>query len=199
MAVQLLAEQVEVQVAGLDGFDRVVGVGQLPRAPVPHDHVAAAVLAGGDHALEVEVAERVVLDVDRHPLRRRVERRALRHRPAEQHAGRLEPQVVVEPSGPVALHHEPVARRSRRPGGLALTRRLGRDREVALATVRRQPVGGRRRWLLRRCTFERRSFRGGALDVGVRVGIVVLLRADVGVAMRVGYPDDSGRKPDLAS
>ena len=33
----------------------------------------------------------------------------------------------------------------------------------------------------------------------VRVGNVVLLRADVGVVMRVGYPDDSGRKPDLVS
>ena len=114
VAVQLLAEQIEVQVAGLDGCDRVVGVGQLPRAPVPHDHVAAAVLAGRDHALEVEVPERMVLDVDRHPLRGRIERRALRHRPAEQHARRLEPQVVVQPGRPVALHDEPVARRRRR-------------------------------------------------------------------------------------
>ena len=77
VAVQLLAEQVEVEVARLDGCDRVVGTGQLPGAPVPHDHVTAAVLAGGDHALEVEVPERVVLDVDGHPLRGRVERRAL--------------------------------------------------------------------------------------------------------------------------
>ena len=97
VAAQLLAEQVEVEVAGLDGGERVVGVGQSPRAPVPDDHVAAAVLAGGDHALEVEVSERMVLDVDRHPLGCRVECRSLRHRPAEQDPGGLEPEVVVEP------------------------------------------------------------------------------------------------------
>ena len=146
VAVQLLAEQVEVQVAGLDGRDRVVGVGQLPRAPVPHDHVPAAVLAGRDHALEVEVAERVVLDVDGHPLRRRVERRTLGHRPAEQHAGRLEPQVVVESRRPVALHHEPVARRRsaartvwRSPDGSGVTEKSRLRRYV----VSRSAAAGR--------------------------------------------------------
>ena len=38
---------------------------RLPGAAVPDDDVAAAVLAGRDHALEVGVVERVVLDVDR--------------------------------------------------------------------------------------------------------------------------------------
>ena len=36
---------------------RVVGLARLPRAPVPDDDVAAAVLAGRDHALEVEVLD----------------------------------------------------------------------------------------------------------------------------------------------
>ncbi|MGD9701119.1 MAG: hypothetical protein AB7Q42_22675 [Acidimicrobiia bacterium] len=38
----------------------------------------------------------------------------------------------------------------------------------------------------------------GAGDVEVRVGFVLLLRADVGVAMRVRYPDGSGCKLGLA-
>ena len=39
----------------------------------------------------------------------------------------------------------------------------------------------------------------GVGDFEVRVGFFVLLRADVGVVMRVGYPDDSGCKLGLAS
>ena len=53
---QLLAVQVEVQLAGLDGGERVLALGRRPRAPVPDDDVTAAVLAVGDEALEVEVA-----------------------------------------------------------------------------------------------------------------------------------------------
>ena len=46
-----------------------------PRAPIPHDDIAAAVLPGGDDTLEVEVVERMILDVHRHALRIGVERR----------------------------------------------------------------------------------------------------------------------------
>ena len=55
---------------------------RLPGAPVPDDDVAGAVLLGGDDALEVEVLDRVVLDVDGHPPDGRVEGRALGHGPA---------------------------------------------------------------------------------------------------------------------
>ena len=54
----------------------------VPRAPVPHDDVATAVLALRDDALEVEVLDRVVLDVHRELARLRVQRRALRARPS---------------------------------------------------------------------------------------------------------------------
>ena len=142
-APQLLAVEVEVQVAGLDRRQRIVvvavGLGQRPPPPVPHDDVATAVLAGRDDALEVEVVERMVLHVHGHPLHGGVERRALRHGPAGQHPGDLEAQVVVQAGRPVALHDEapPVRRRGSGAG------RLGRDREVALGTVRSQ--GGLRR------------------------------------------------------
>ena len=101
----------------------------VPRAPVPHDHVAAAVLALGDDALEVEVLERVVLDVDGQPAGPGVERRALRHGPADQHAVDLEPEVVVQAPGPVALHDEPVAALgARRPPGSVAAPGCGRSR-----------------------------------------------------------------------
>ena len=44
-AAELLAVQLGVQLTGVDGGERVVGAVRLPRAPVPDDHVAAAVLA----------------------------------------------------------------------------------------------------------------------------------------------------------
>ena len=56
--------------------------------------------------LKVGVGERVVLDPDRQPLHRRVERRLVRHRPALEHAVGLQPEVVVQPGGVVLLDDE---------------------------------------------------------------------------------------------
>ena len=136
---QLLAIEVEVQVAGLDRGQRVVGLGDRPRAPVPDDHVTAAVLAGRDHAFEVEVVERVVLDVDRHPPHVRIERRTLRHGPAHQHPGGLQAEVVVQPAGPMALDHEPMSV----GGGRGAARGLRGDGEVALGPVPLEPLARR--------------------------------------------------------
>ena len=156
-AAQLLAVQVDVQLAVGHGAGRGSSVSCGSQVPgVPHDDVAAAVLAARDHALEVEVLERVVLDVERRPPDRRVEGRTLRHRPADQHAVDLEPEVVVQPAGPVPLHHEP-ARPARRPGrrwrspdgsgvrvksrlrryGASGSSALPRDREVGTGRVKR--------------------------------------------------------------
>ena len=116
---QLFAAEVEVEVAAGDGFERIVGPGEFPGPPVPHDHVTAAVLTRRDHTFEVEVVEGVVLDVDGHALHVGVERRALGDRPAQQHTGRFEPQVVVQTPGPVPLHDEPAAGRRRSTAALA--------------------------------------------------------------------------------
>jgi hypothetical protein len=105
-AAQLVPVDLRVQLSGLDRGAWVVGLHRLPGADVPHHDVAAAVLARGDHALEVEVLDRVVLDVHGEPPCRGVERRALGDRPADQHPVDLEPQVVVKPAGPVTLHDE---------------------------------------------------------------------------------------------
>src|SRR4051812_23921744 len=61
--------EIEVELTGVDGGDGVVAAGLLPCAPIPHDDIAAAVLTGRDASLEVEVIERVILDVHRQSLR----------------------------------------------------------------------------------------------------------------------------------
>ena len=105
----------------------------LPGAPVPDDDVAGAVLLGRDDALEVEVLDRVVLDVDGHAPDLRVEGRALGDGPADEDAVDLEAEVVVEARRAMALDDEPAAPAAR---GRALVRgRLRRLLEVALAAV----------------------------------------------------------------
>jgi hypothetical protein len=105
-AAQLLAVHVGVQLAVGDRCRRVVGAVRLPGPVVPHDDVTAAVLAARDDPLEVGVLQGMVLDVHRHPPDRRVEGRALGHRPRGQGTVDLEAQVVVQVARPVALHHE---------------------------------------------------------------------------------------------
>ena len=138
-AVELRPVDVRVELAGGDGGRRVVRTVRLPGAPVPDDDVPAAVLLRRDDALEVEVLDRVVLDVDGHPARDRVERRPAGDRPADEDAVDLEAQVVVEAPGAVPLDHE-AARggRRRRPGP---ARGLGRAVEVPLGAVGLERVG----------------------------------------------------------
>ena len=139
-AGELLAGQVHVQLTLGDGLGRIlVLVGRGPRAPVPDDDVAAAVLALADHALEVEVLDRVVLDVDGEALGARVERRALGHGPRHEDAVHLEAEVVVQAGGPVALHHEATLAR-RRVGGGRRAPGLVRPLEVPHLAVLRQPL-----------------------------------------------------------
>ena len=94
----------------------------LPRAAVPEHDGAAAVLALGDDAFEAAVLERVVLDLHREALVRRVEARPLGHGPALQDAVELQAEVVVQAAGGVLLDDEATsrcavpARREVRPG-----------------------------------------------------------------------------------
>ncbi len=136
-AVQLLAVELEVQLAGGDRRGRVLRADRRPRAPVPDDDVTAAVLAPRDHPLEVGVLDGMVLDVDRQPARRRVERWTLGHRPAHQDAVELQPEVVVEAAGAMALHHESQLLCRRR---VRAARRLLRAVEVADRPVPLEPL-----------------------------------------------------------
>src|SRR5918993_59739 len=137
-APQALAVEVEVELALGDGLGRVGLLRRRPPPPVPDDDVPAAVLALRDHALELDVLDRVVLDVDRLPAHAGVEGGALGHGPAGQHAVDLEPEVVVQPGGPVALDDEAPARV--RPGGGRIAGRFRRRVEPALLAIGLQPV-----------------------------------------------------------
>ena len=75
----------------------------------------------------------MVLDVDRHPPRRGVEGRPLRHGPRHEDAIDLEPEVVVQAGRAMALDDEPAGSRvapAHRPAG-----GLGGLPEVAFALV----------------------------------------------------------------
>ena len=107
---------------------------------VPDPHLAGAVLALGDVALELEVLERVVLGVDCEAVLLGVLRDAARERERDERSVVLQPQVPVEPAGVVLLDHEAVALR----GLLSLAApRLGRPVERALALVFRDFLAAR--------------------------------------------------------
>src|SRR4029079_15734902 len=128
----LLAVEDELQFPIRDRPPRVGGLGLgLPGAPVPDDHVARAVLLGRDHSLEIEVLDRVVLDVDRHPPGARILGQALRDRPADEDALDLEAEVVVEAGRAMALDDEATSA----AGGRRRAGRLGGQPEVALLPV----------------------------------------------------------------
>ena len=86
----------------------------------------------------------MILDVHREPLRLRIERRSLRHRPRQQHAFVLEAEVVVQVAGEVLLHAEeqPFVR-------LRLLRALGGDF--------RSPAGSGVELKLRFCLYFSRT------------------------------------------
>ena len=128
-ALELRALQREVEPALLQPAHRVA-LG-LPAAAVPDDHLAAAVLALRDLALEVGIVERMVLDVHRQPLVAGHQARAAGDGPARQRVADLEAEVVVQPPRRVLLHHE----------GVAVAAAVGPGRLVGGAEVALGPVG----------------------------------------------------------
>ena len=105
--MQLVPVDIDVQLPRRHRGRRVVGLVRLPGTEAPDDDVTAAVLPGRDHALEVDVLDRVVLDMHGEPFHRGIQGRAVRHRPAHQHSVDLKAQVVMQAPGPVPLHDKP--------------------------------------------------------------------------------------------
>ena len=83
---------------------------RLPRAYIPHHHRARAIVAFGNRAFKVEVRNRMILHLHGQAFVGRIERRAFGHRPGLEHAFHLQAEVIVQPSGPVLLHHKTVLR-----------------------------------------------------------------------------------------
>ena len=99
-----------VQPVAVEGDDHLLRLPLLHvvGAGVPQLHGARAV-ALRDHALEVDVVERVVLDVHRQAVLLRAHRDAVRYCPRHQHAVALQAQVPVQAGGVVLLDDEAMA------------------------------------------------------------------------------------------
>ena len=74
------------------GSSRMISAGAL----IPDDHRAGAARLPLVHALELTGRQRMVLDRHGQPPDRRVQRRALGHRPRPQHVAGLDPQVEMQ-------------------------------------------------------------------------------------------------------
>ena len=101
-AVKLLAVEAKMQPPFAQRRQRI-GILRRPHTLVPKEHLACAILLLRDHALELAILERMVFGLHGETLVGRIEARPLRHRPALQHAGELEPEVVMQPRRGVAL------------------------------------------------------------------------------------------------
>ncbi len=103
-SLELFAVELELEMAPFVPVLRIAD--RLPRAAIPDDDGARAVLMRRNDALEGAVLQRMVFDVHREPLLVRVEAWALGDRPAQQHAIELQPEVVMELARRVFLDHE---------------------------------------------------------------------------------------------
>ena len=119
-----------------EGADHLV-VAKLLRlvgAAVPDLHVAGAVLSRRYVPLEVQVLERVVLDVDGEMVALGIGGDPLGHRPRHQRAVALQAQVPVEAARVVLLDHE-AGLGGARAGAGGVAGRLGRAARVAFVPV----------------------------------------------------------------
>ena len=105
-----MAEELELEEPALRAGPRILGLRRAVAPAVPDDDGAGTVVARRDHALEVGVLERVILDVDGEALVLGPDRGTLGHGPALQHAVHLEAEVEVQAPGGVLLDDEEPAR-----------------------------------------------------------------------------------------
>ena len=109
-AVELEAVQVDVDFALADRVGGVAGrIDDVVDAAIPYDDRARAVVAGRNHAFEVAVLERMILDGDGEMLIGGIHRGAFRDGPRAQDAFHLESKIVVEAARGVLLDDEGAA------------------------------------------------------------------------------------------
>ena len=122
--LQIAARELAFAVAVLEHFER---------ADVPQHHAARAVVALGNVAFEVAIADRVILDMHRQLLRQWDLGWALWNGPALQRAADLKPQIVMQAGRVVALDEQTPLRVLGRFDGCR--GRFGRVLELAFANV----------------------------------------------------------------
>ena len=105
---------------------------------VPDPHVAGAILAFGDGAMEGQVLQRMIFGPHREMVDLRISRRRLGYRPAGQHAVAFQPHVIVQSARVVFLNDESEAflMLACWAGG----HRLWRLRRVAHAAIPDEPI-----------------------------------------------------------
>jgi len=129
----------EMQVAFVDVL-RALAFDRCPGTAIPQHHRAAAIFALGDRALEIGIGHRMTLGPHRKPLVGGIGARPRGHRPALEHAVRLEPEIVMEPCRVMLLDDEAVPRLT----FLAfrdLARGFGGQLEIALLPIWGEGVG----------------------------------------------------------
>ena len=185
-AAEFFSGEDEVEFPFFEIFGGGVGEG-FERAAVPDHDGAAAVLALGDGAFEIDVGDGMILDVDGEAAVAFFVGHALRHGPGFEGAADFEAEVVVEAGGGVFLDDETMAGAGAAWGATAFG--FGGFREISLTDVFLERHGAR--GLSRR---GGRGFRGG--EPGSAVGAPRLHQAtSVGSAMREGQEVPSNQVP----
>ena len=124
-----------MEAAFFQRLERLLAVHIIVAAIPDHDS-AAAVVALRDHALEILVIDRVILDLDREMFFAPLPGDALGHGPGFQNAVHLQPEIVVQPARVMFLNDE--ARRARdplRPRLFLRAARLGGDGKISFPLV----------------------------------------------------------------
>src|SRR5690606_1597037 len=103
-ALKLLAFQGELQLSRLVGFAWVVP--GHPAAAIPDDDLSCTVFTFGNLAFKLIVGQWVIFHLHRHAFDSGVQTGALGHGPAFHGAIQLQPQVVMQPAGPMLLYDE---------------------------------------------------------------------------------------------
>ncbi|MNF90082.1 hypothetical protein D3C76_791920 [compost metagenome] len=139
-AAELLPLQLELEPPLGVGRHRIVQGN--PDAPVPDDHLAGAVMSLGNAALERGVRQRMVFDMHRQTLDRRIQRRAFGHGPALERTFELQAKIIMQVRGVMLLNAE---LQGMIPGGFPawtlVGGRLGSRRKITHAVVVNKVAG----------------------------------------------------------
>ena len=108
-APQFFPVQAELDFSLFQLLQRAEVALQVKSPTVPYHHCSRAIIAFRNFPFEIAVVQRMILGHDRQPLVRVALRRSLGHGPRLQRPIDGQPEIVVQPRGPVLLNHKRVA------------------------------------------------------------------------------------------